>query len=361
MNRLLLIALALFMATGCSLNTRKEEVKTSTQFCIPDSLMNQITLDTVTNQSVINELKLIGKVTFDQDKVVRIYPLVSGNVSEVKVTLGSRVEKGDVLAVIKSSEMAAAENDLVTARSNLAIAQKNFASSEDMYKSGILSEKEYITAQKELDKAQSELSRASTVHSIYGSGKQSDYVVRAPISGYIVEKFVNASMQIRPDNSTNLFTISDLSTVWVLANVYESDIASIKVNEPVEVTTISYPDKKITGKIDKVYDVLDPDNKTMKVQIQLGNKDNMLKPEMFASVLVREKTEAMHLAVPAGSVVFDRDQYWVVVFKDKCHLEARKITIVTSNSKYTYVSSGINSGEKVVTNRQLLIYNALNQ
>ena len=360
MKNILLIIPALFLFTQCSSNRGGDPKNTVSKFCIPDSLMSQIKLDTVSIKPVYDELRLIGKITFDQEKVVRIYPLVSGNVSEVKVSLGSLVKKGQVLAVIRSSEMAGAENDLVSASSNLAIAEKNLAAAADMYKSGIIADKEYTTFQKELDKAKSELNRATTVLSIYGNGTK-DYIVTSPISGYIVEKFINANMQIRSDNNTNLFTISDLSKVWALANVYESDIAEISENEKVEVTTISYPDKKFSGKIDKIYNVLDSDTKTMKVQIQLDNKDYLLKPEMFVSAIVHHKTNKQMLAVPAGSVIFDRNQYWVLVFKDKCDIQAKKIDIITSNSVSSYIKSGLAPGDKVITNRQLLIYNAMNQ
>lgn len=292
MKRVLLILLSFTLLTGCFNQKQSKTDSPDTKFCIPDSLMSQIKLDTVKLKNVSNELNLIGKVTFDQEKVVHIYPLVSGNVIDVRVSLGSHVEKGQILAVIRSSEMAGAENDLVTAKSNLALAEKNYASAADMYKSGILSEKEYTAAQNDLTKAKSELTRVTTVLSIYGNNSQPEYLVKASISGFIVEKFVNANMQIRPDNSSNMFTISDLRNVWVLANVYESDIAGVKEKEKVEITTISYPGKKFTGQIDKIYNMLDPDNKTMKVQIKLGNDDYLLKPEMFAKVLVHQIKES---------------------------------------------------------------------
>lgn len=361
MKNILLVLLAFSLTTSCFNRTPKDPEKQSTRFCIPDSLMNQIKVDTVEIKPVFNELNLIGKVTFDQEKVVRIYPLVSGNVVDVKVTLGSHVEKGQILAVIKSSEMAGAENDLVAARSNLAVAQKNYSAAVDMNKSGILSDKEFTTAQKELDKAKSEFERASTVISIYGNNPQHDYQVKSPISGFVVEKFVNANMQIRSDNSANLFTISNLKNVWVLANVYESDIAGVKENENVEITTISYPDKKYTGKIDKIYNMLDPENKTMKVLIKLDNDDYKLKPEMFAKVMVHQVTDITMLAIPSNAIIFDRNQYWVLVYNDKCDIQIRKIDKIAQNSSFTYVRSGIKPGEKVITNRQLLIYNAITQ
>lgn len=361
MKKLLLILGTISIMIGCS-NQPKEPTKAKTAFCIPDSLLNQVKTDTVTYKPATSELKLIGKVTFDQDKVVRIYPLVSGNVTEVKVSLGSYVNKGDILAIIKSSEMASAENDFVSAKSNLAVTQKNFESSSDMYKSGILSEKEFIASQKELDKAKSEMERANTVLSIYGSGAQSDYVVKSPTAGFIVEKFINPNMQIRPDNNQNLFTISNLRNVWVMANVYESNIAAMKENEKVEISTISYPDKRFYGKIDKIYNVLDPDTKTMKVQIKLDNSDYLLKPEMFATVLVQQLVPGGNmLAIPTDAVIFDKNKYWVLVYKDKCNIQTRKLDIVSSNSKYTYVNSGVKRGEKVIVTRQLLIYDAMNQ
>ncbi len=361
MRRIFASVLVLAFATSCFSPKPKEPEKVVPKFCIPDSLMNQIKMDTIELKPVFNELNLIGKVTFDQEKVVRIYPLVSGIVVDVKVTLGAHVEKGQILAVIKSSEMAGAENDLVTARSNLAVADKNFAAASDMNKSGILSDKEFTTAQKELDKARSEFERATTVLSIYGTNTQKDYLVKAPISGFIVEKFINTSMQIRSDNSTNLFTISDLKNVWVLANVYESDIAEVKENDPVEITTISYPDVKYPGKIDKIYNMLDPENKTMKVQIKLNNDDYKLKPEMFAKVIVHQVSNTKMLAIPSDALIFDRNLNWVLIYKDKCNIQTRKIDKVLQNSKYTYVNNGVQAGERVITNRQLLIYSAINQ
>jgi membrane fusion protein, heavy metal efflux system len=361
MKRLLFLTAFLLIIVSCSGHRGKVPGTTELKFCIPDSLTDQIKFDTVKTKQVINELKLIGKVTFDQDKVVRIYPLVSGIVTDVRVTLGSYVKKDQVLAIIKSSEMAAAENDYISARSNLAVTEKNFAADSDLYKSGILSEKEYSASLNEVEKAKSEFRRSNTVLSVYGSGSQSDYVIKAPVAGFVVEKFVNANMQIRPDNSTNLFTISDLRKVWVLANVYESDISSINENEKVEVTTISYPGKKFYGRIDKVYNVLDPDNKTMKVQIQLDNSDYLLKPEMFAAAMVYQITTEKMLAVPASAVVFDRNQYWVMVYRNKCDIETRNLDVVSSNQAETYVRSGVSVGDVVITSRQLLLYDALNQ
>ena len=359
MKKVFAFGIAVLLLSGCS-SKKGNQPAADTGFCIADSIMPKITLDSVVYQPMVNEFSLIGKVTYDQDKVVRLFPMVSGNVLDVKAALGDYVEKGQVLAVIKSMEITGAENDIVTAKANLAVAEKNLEATEDMYKGGIASEREYAAAREETEKARSELNKAQTILSIYG-GKQSDYIVISPISGFIVEKFVNPGMQIRPDNATNLFTISDLKHVWVLANVFETEIGKIKTGEKVSISTISYPGRIFTGSIDKIYNVLDPDNKTMKVRVQLENKDILLKPEMYAKVGVRQVTDSMMLAVPARSVVFDRNRYWVVVFRDRCHVQANEVNIASTTGSYTYVRSGVVRGEKVITNLQLLVYNGLNQ
>jgi cobalt-zinc-cadmium efflux system membrane fusion protein len=305
-----------------------------------------IEIDTVKLSKVENEIKLVGKVSVNEEKIVKIFPLVSGIVKEVKVELGDNVRKGQTLAVIKSSEVANIENDLITAQSNLAVAQKNFSAVDEMYKSGITSEKEYIASQKEVLKAESELKRVNNIIDIYGSSDNSEYIVKSPIAGYIVEKFITPNMQIRSDNSGNLFSISDLKNVWVLANVYESDIANIEEGENVTITTIPYPDKYFNGKIDKIYNVLDPENKTMKV---------------FANVIVHQIKDSSMLAVPAKSIVFDRNKYWVLNYIDRCTVQVRQVDIITSTSLYSYIRSGLKTGERVITKNQLLIYNALSQ
>lgn len=360
MKNILITILTFSLIVGCTSRSSTEQPKTSSRFCISDDLMSQITMDTVSYRPVVQEFNLIGKVTYDQDKVAKLYPMASGNVMEVRVSLGDYVKKGEVLAVVRSTEIASVENDIVSARANLAVSEKNLAASEDMFKSGMISGKEYTAAVKENEKARSELKKGKTVLSIYG-GSNSNFIVKSPIAGYIVEKFVNPNMQIRPDNSSNLFTISDLKKVWILANVYETDISNIKVGEKVTVTTLSYPDKQFEGQIDKIYNVLDPDNKTMKVRIQLDNKENLLKPEMFANVIVNQIQGISMLAVPSNCVVFDRNKNWVIVYKGKCDVQARPVEIVKSTSKLTYIKSGVKSGEKVITTMQLLIYNALIQ
>jgi membrane fusion protein, heavy metal efflux system len=330
------------------------------KFCISDTLMKIVTIDTVKLLNVENELKLIGKISFDEEQVVKVYPLISGIVTEVKVSLGDYVKKGQILALIKSIESAGTENDLVTARSNLEITRKNLQATEDMYKSGISSEKEYITAQKDNQKAESELKKIENIIKINGNNSSADYIVRAPSAGYVVERLINPNMQLRSDNSNNMFTISDLGHVWVIANVYESDIAKVKLSQEVTVQTIAYPDKSFQGKVDKLNNVLDPDNKTMKIRVELKNQDFLLKPEMFADVTVKYSSKDKMMMVPSKALVFDKSKDFVLVYNNKCDVKTKEVQVFSTVGEKTYISSGLKPGDRVITNSQLLIYDVLN-
>jgi cobalt-zinc-cadmium efflux system membrane fusion protein len=349
--------------SGCGKTEKKNDrVLADSAFCIPRQLMSVIELDTVSLEQVKGERLLTGKVTFDEEKVIKIFPLAGGIVQQVNVQLGDYVEKGKVLAIISSSDIANMEKELSTSESNLSIAEKNLDASREMYNSGLITEREYNTAQKEFKKANSEVERINEVLRIYSGSGKSDYIVRAPISGFIVEKKVNTSMQIRADNTDNLFTISDLKDIWIMANVYESDISKIKEGYHAEVTTISYPDRIFDGKVDKIFNVLDPVNKVMKIRIQLDNEGYLLKPEMFASVRISYLEDLHLMTIPSKSVIFEHSKNYIIKYKDTCNVSVREIEIYKTLNENTYIlGSGLERGDRIISRSQLLIYNALTQ
>ncbi|GGN11627.1 hemolysin D [Dyadobacter beijingensis] len=345
--------------TSCEKQTGQQEE--SKAFMLSDSMMRQIVLDTVRTETVRNELTLVGKVVPDENRVIRVFPLVGGNVEDVKVELGDHVRKGQELATIRSGEVADLERQLIEAQSDLLIAQKNLSSTEDLFESKLVPERDVITARQMVDKSQAELDRVKTVFSIYGVSKSAGYVVRSPIDGFIVDKNVNRGTQLRSDNAESLFTVGQISDVWVMANVNESDIPKIHLGMPADIKTISFPDEVFKGKVDKIYNVLDPETRAMKIRIQLSNASYRLKPEMHATVNLNfEEKESMH-SIPSRAVIFDRSKNWVLVFTSKSKIEARPIEVFRNLSKRAYVRSGLADGERIVSQNQLLIYNALNQ
>jgi len=329
-------------------------------FALPDSLARSIRIDSVTNSRVINSITLTGKVTFNDDNVAKIFPLVSGNIQDIKVMLGDYVEKGQTLALIRSSEMAGYSSDLTSAETNVSVAKKNLEATKDMYKSGLASGRDSISAQAAYDQAVASLEKSRRILQLNGGSRNGDYSVKSPISGFVVEKLATNNMALRPDNSSNLFTVSDLKNVWVIANVYESSISRIRPGDSVCVSTLSYPGKTFKGKVDKIMNVLDPTNKVMKVRIVLQNPGYLLKPEMFANVTLNNVENKRMLSVPNTALIFDHSQYYVLVYKSPSEITIRPVEVSGTVGDKTYISDGLSEGEKVIGSQALLIYQELN-
>jgi cobalt-zinc-cadmium efflux system membrane fusion protein len=307
-----------------------------------------------------NSITLTGIVDFDQEHQVNIYPMVSGNVQDVSAQLGDYVKAGQVLAVVKSSEMATYSNNLSVAEANLKSAKKQLDVTQDMYKSGLSSQLEVTNAQANFEQATSQLEAIKRILKINGNNTQGEYIIKSPISGFIVQKNITNSTFIRPDNAVAIFTISDLKNVWVQANVYESNIGFVHLGDSVNITTLSYPDRIFRGKIDKVLNVLDPTNKVMKVRVVLKNDDYALKPSMFASVQVTSKTNKQAICISNNALVFDHSQYYVLKYNGKNSADITPVKVQSIFGNRVYLSEGVNTGDRLIGSQTLLIYDALN-
>ena len=318
--------------------------------------------DSVALRNYEEELQFTGSVSFDQKKVNKVYSFVSGNVVEVKADLGAMVQKGQVLAVVQSQDVSDVLKDQSAAKANYDIAKRTADNVEQLYKTKFSSETDLVSARKQLEIASSELDRSTQVLKLYGgasAGKQPVFTVRAPESGYVVEKNVNPDMQIRSDNADALFTISNLSDVWVLLNIYESDIEAVKVGQQVSITTLAYPDKVFSGKIENISQVVDNDSKVLQARVILPNPDGLLKPDMFCTIKLHiEKPEKL-LAVNPIAVIFSQDQYFVIKEIKADDYKAIPVSIVRNTSKYMYIKGDLQHGDKIVTEGALMLYSEL--
>lgn len=351
------IIIGLTVLIACEPKPAHEEQKA---FRLSDAMMSRIKLDSVVTQPVRSELTLVGKVVADENRVIKVFPLVGGSVEEVKVELGDYVRKGQTLASIRSSEVADLERQNIQANADLLLAEKNVRVAQDLFESKLTSQREVVAAQKEVERAQAEVNRIKEVSKIYGIGKSSIYTVKAPIDGYVIEKNVNRDMQLRSDNADNLFTIGQISEVWVLANVNESDISRVRQGMDASVQTLSYPDEVFQGHVDKIYTVLDPNTKAMTVRIRLRNTGMKLRPEMHATVTLRYTTGGQLATVPSSSIIFDRSKHYVLVYQDRSTIQTREVDVFKSLGNVAYIKQGVKPGEKVISKDQLLVYNALN-
>ena len=343
---------------SCGSKEQSNDVREA--YVVPDSLMRTLAIDTVTTSSVTNALKFNGIVDFNTDKVINIFPLVSGNVQDIHVMPGDFVHAGETLGVVKSAEVANYNAALINAETNVRLTAKQLDQQKDLFKSGLASQIDITNAEVNYEQAVAAKTAAEKILSINGDNKNGEYFIKAPVDGFIVQKNANNGMAIRTDNGTNLFTISDLKNVWVQANIYETNIGKVHEGDPVEVTTISYPDKVFNGRVDKLMNVLDPANKVLKMRIVLDNPGYALKPQMFATVTLTNKEGRQATSVSSSALVFDHSQYYVVVVKGKKDVSIRPVEIISTNGKTAYIKSGLSPGERVISSNALLIYGSLN-
>lgn len=344
-------------------NDKKAEPVTAKKL-ISDSTMALLKIDTARIVPIESELKLNGSVSFDDSKVVKIYPFSSGQVQAVSVSIGDYVKKGQTLAVIRSADVAGNYADLASAGNDIAIAKRSMENAEHLYKNGIASQKEYLEAKENYNKALSSSNKIRSQIQINGGGRTSvngTYIVSAPRNGYVVERLVNPGNFIRNDNNNNMFTIGDISDVWIWANVFETDISKIKQGYDAEVTTVAYPDRKFTGKIDKVGQFLDPVTKVMKIKIALPNADGTLKPEMFANITIRNQEGRQLVAIPTSAIISENGKNFVVVFNNQNDVKVQEVQVYKSLGNKTYLLSGVLDGQKLITENQILVYRKLTE
>lgn len=355
----LIASLMAFFLFSCN---RKEKTAEKNDVLISDSTMALLTIDSVVLRNVDNELKLSGEVSFDENKVVKVYPFSSGQVLQVNVSVGDYVKAGQTLATIRSADIAGNYADLSAANDDVRIAKRAMDNAEHLYKNGIASEREYIEAKENYNKAVSNAGKIEEQIQINGGGRtqpNGTYVVASPRSGYVVEKLINPGNFIRNDNNSNLFTIGDISDVWIWANVYETDIARVKQGYAAYVTTLAYPDSVFVGTVDKVNQILDPETKVMKIRIVLPNNGNTLKPEMFANIRITNTESRKMITVPATALINDNMKNYVIIYHNGNDAEIREVQIMKTVNGYAYISDGLATGEKVITQNQILIYKKL--
>lgn len=349
--------LFLFYISSCQPG-KQEEPKAG--FALTDTMLKRCEFTKVRLQDVKNELKLFGKVEADNNKMAHVYPITGGIVTNIKVELGDYVKEGELLATVRSSEVADFQRQLLDARSDVALAEKNLQVAKDLFAGRLNSEKDVISSEKELEKANAELGRINEVYSIYRLSEGSEYRVTAPISGFVIRKDITQNEELRSDRVEEIFTIAQISDVWVLANVNESNISKVALNYEAEVQTLSYPDKIFKGKVDKIFNVIDPATKAMKILVKISNTDLLLKPEMNAMVNLKFSENKKLMAVPSGAIIFDRNKNWVMVYKDRSQIETRQVEVYNKVGEVTYIAHGVSEDETVISRNGLLIYDALN-
>lgn len=364
LNILFYLVFAAAITVSCSESELKSD---STQlqpagFVPGPEFEKQLSYETVQLGEYAAPLTVVGEVTFDEDNVVRIYPIVSGSVERVYFSLGDYVRKGQLLATILSTDISTYQRDFSIAKSNWEVATKNRDRVKALHASNFASDKELQIAENEFANAKAEFVGKKQILELFGGNAQSSdavYNVYAPRSGYLVERKVNEGTQIRTDNADALFTLSDLRTVWVQANVYESDYSRVHLGDRVEATTIAFPEDRFSGKVEKINSVLDASSRVIRVRTELANPGEKLLPGMYATINIVPAAKTRTVALPEESIFLERNEPHVIVKEGKS-LVKRAVKTGRQFGHQVEIVAGLTAGEEVVVRGALLVSNEIN-
>jgi membrane fusion protein, heavy metal efflux system len=308
----------------------------------------------VESRDLPTELRANGTVQPDVNKTIRVTSLGSGRVAGLKVRLGDYVKKGQVLLVISSPDLAAAMGDYHKASADEALARKALERAQLLYSRGALAQKDLEVAENADAKAISDQKTAETRLRILGGDPAHPSTMielRAPVPGTIVEQNVAGFEGIKSlDNTPNLFTIADLSNVWVVCDVYENDIGDVHIGDPAEVRLNALPDHVFKGSVSDVSRVLDPNTRSAKVRIVLANRDGAFRPGMYAVATFRSRKQKPHLVVPATAIMRLQDKDWI--FRKETANSFRRLEVQTAglSDGLQQVRQGAKVGDELVAN-----------
>jgi cobalt-zinc-cadmium efflux system membrane fusion protein len=273
----------------------------------------------------------------------------------VNVVTGSAVQKGAALLTIHSADVAAARSQQAQARETRMLAEQRAARASLLVKQGAGSEAERQEAETGLAAAKTEEQRAgAALTALGGAGSASDYVLRAPSAGTVVERNVEVGNAVGADQGQPLMTIADLSTVWIVADVYEHDLAYVRSGQRAHVTVPVLEGRRYEGNIAYVGSVVDATTRTARARVELSNPDAALRPGMFAEVLV-EAPERASAMVPTSALLARRDELFLFVESKPGVFSQRKVRAGAQTGDHIALLEGIQPGERIVTRGAILL------
>ena len=313
--------LALFGSTACS-RAISEPAKTQV-ITSPDPNVIQMNaperfpVADVSARQVFDELHVNGVVTPDVNRTVPVLSLSGGRAVDIRVRLGDDVQKGQVLVRISSPDVSSAFSDLQKFQADELLARKQLQRSQLLYDKGAIAQKDLELAHDTEEKAKVDFMTAEQRVRILGADPMHPSPildVRAPISGTIVEQNVTGGTGVRSmDNSPNLFTIADLSRVWVLCDAYEDVLMRIHVGDIAQIRANAIPDRTFNGKVSNISRVLDPATRSAKVRIEIDNPGRVLRSGMFVTASFRSVKSQIRVVIPTSAVIRMHDKDWVFV------------------------------------------------
>jgi len=333
-------------------------------FSIPDDQMSHIQIVTVAPSTLTRTLRLTGAVAYNGFATTPVITQVSGPVSRIVVSPGENVRAGEPLLYVASPDFSQLRATYIKASDAYKLAEREYARSKDLYDHHAIAEKDLIAAESARNQAEADLQASEQALHVLGF-KSPDQAVQArtspelpvlaPITGEVVERLV-ASGQVLQAGATQAFTISDMSTVWVLANVYQQDLPYVHVGDPVTIVTDSYPGTEFHGKISYVAAAIDPTTRTLQARIDVKNPQEKLKNNMYVVAQVQAGKIANAISVPNAAVLRNAEnEPFVYALAGQNQFAMRSVTIGQTSEQSTEITSGLTQGDRIVANGSLFL------
>jgi cobalt-zinc-cadmium efflux system membrane fusion protein len=326
----------------------------------------------VASRDFVIQKTAVGTIDFNENLLVQVFSQYQGKILKAFYNIGDEVKAGDVLFTIDSPDLLQAESTLLAAAGVLELQKKVLARVTNLLKSGGSAQKEVDQSTSDEQTAEGNFKAAKDAVRIFGKSDaeidqivndrrlDSTLVVRSPISGRVVVRNAAPGLLTQPGVAPPPFTVADLSTMWMLANVIETDAPAYRLGQQVEVTVPAYPDKVFKGHVTALGAMIDPNTHRQLVRSQIDDPEHLLRSGMFASFVIRIGDAARSLAVPAEGVVREGDGTMTVwSTKDNRHFVKRTVTIGLAQDGWTQILSGLSPGETVVLEGAVFLSNKL--
>ena len=338
---------------------------TAELFTVPGEQLAHIEIVAAEKGNLPRTLRLSGAVAYDAFQTTPVFAAIGGPVHEILVAPGQFVKAGDPLLTVTSPDYSAARSAYIKAKAAYALADRLYTRAVDLFAHGAIAEADLQQAESNRTQAHADLeSAADALHAL--GVKDPDALLKtpvistaetpvlAPVAGEIVERLVGPG-QLLQTGATQCFTISNTNTVWVLVNVYQSDLPFVRVGDSVEINTETYPNP-FHGKISYVAPALDPNTRTLQARIVTDNPGHKLKKDMYVTALVNAGSIPDAVTVPDAAVLRDTEnQPFVYVQMNKNQFARRLVTLGQANNGRMQVTRGLNEGEHVAGNGSLFL------
>lgn len=350
MKQLFKLLLVSLFFTSCT-SQQGEESAT------PDQAMIQETIQPA-YAPIRYSIDFNGKIIHEPNSFIAYQPLFEGFVVQTYFNLGDKINQGDPLLKVRSSELAELLAEQKSLHSQMKLNRYDLERMESLHKDDLASDKELYEVKSQLEQLESQVTKNSEVLNAIGSANaDGTFTIHAPLSGYILEKNTTKGAPFKEDGNP-LFVLANLDLVRVRINIFANDISKIQLGQEVEVTTPAYPDTLFIGSIDKLGQSFNEEEQVLYAQAQLTNKEGLLKPGMAISARVVNQEKENYFIIPRASLIFDNNRYFVVV-KSKEKYSIQEVKIKHQDKEWAYLTSGIDLKSSIVTKHPLLIYNSL--